>query len=80
MVGFSNAQVAEAIQPFWAAPQRGEFICDAAVAAGTYGKQGTRWVAACGGVCPAAATRGRCLSFAEREEIALTRARGGRSA
>jgi transposase, IS30 family len=42
MVRFSNAQVAEAIQPFWAALQRGEFISDAAVAAGTYRKQGSR--------------------------------------
>ena len=75
---FSNAQVAEAIQPFWAALQRGEFISDAAVQAGTYRKQGTRWVAACGGVRPRRGRdlKGRCLSFAEREEIALARARG----
>jgi transposase, IS30 family len=78
MVRFSNAQVAEAVQPFWAALQAGEFISDAAVAAGTYRKQGTRWVAACGGVRPRRGRnlRGRCLSFAEREEIALGRARG----
>jgi hypothetical protein len=49
MVRFSNAQVPEAVQPFWDALQRGKFIADAAVAAGTYRKQGTRWVAACGG-------------------------------
>ena len=30
-------------------PQAGEFIADAAVQAGTYRKQDTRWVAACGG-------------------------------
>jgi hypothetical protein len=43
-----------------------------------YRKQGTRWVAACGGVRPRRRRnlRGRCLSFAEREEIALARARG----
>jgi IS30 family transposase len=78
MVRFSNAQVAEAVQPFWAALQAGEFISDAAVAAGTYRKQGTRWVAACGGVRPRRGRdlKGRCLSFAEREEIALGRARG----
>ena len=78
MVRFSNAQVAEAIQPFWAALQRGEFISDAAVQAGTYRKQGTRWVAACGGVRPRRGRdlTGRCLSFSEREEIALARARG----
>jgi hypothetical protein len=58
MARFSNAQVAEAVQPFWAALQAGEFIADAAVQAGTYRKQGTRWVAACGGVRP---RRGRAL-------------------
>jgi IS30 family transposase len=78
MVRFSNGLVAEAIQPFWAALQRGEFIADAAVQAGTYRKQGTRWVAACGGVRPRRGRdlKGRCLSFAEREEVALARARG----
>jgi hypothetical protein len=35
MVRFSNAQVAEAFQSFWAALQRGEFISVAAVQAGT---------------------------------------------
>ena len=43
MARFSNAQVPEAVQSFWAALQAGEFIADAAVAAGTYRKQGTRW-------------------------------------
>ena len=78
MVRFSYAQVAEAVQPFWAALQAGEFISDAAVQAGTYRKQGTRWVAACGGVRPRRGRdlQGRCLTFAEREEIALARARG----
>jgi IS30 family transposase len=78
MARFSNVQVPEAVQPFWAALQRGEFISDAAVLAGTYRKQGTRWVAACGGVRPRRGRnlKGRCLSFSEREEIALARARG----
>ena len=78
MARFSNAQVPEAVQPFWAALQAGEFIADAAVQAGTYRKQGTRWVAACGSVRPRRGRdlTGRCLSFSEREEIALARARG----
>jgi transposase, IS30 family len=78
MVRFSDARVAEAVQPFWAALQRGEFICDAVARAGRYRKQGTRWVAACGGVRPRRGRnlKGRCLSFAEREEIALGLARG----
>jgi hypothetical protein len=79
MARFVNAQVPEVVQPFWAALQRGEFIADAAVAVGTYRKQGTRWVASCGGVRPRRGRdlKGRCLSFAEREEIALARARRG---
>ena len=78
MARFVNAQVPEVMQPFWAALQRGEFIADAAVAVGTYRKQGTRWVAACGGVRPRRGRdlKGRCLTFAEREEIGLARARG----
>src|SRR3954465_6621377 len=78
MAGVVNAQVPELVQPFWAALQRGEFIADAAVAVGTYRKQGSRWVAACGGVRPRRGRdlKGRCLTFAEREEIALAHARG----
>jgi transposase, IS30 family len=78
MARFVNAQVPEVVQPFWAALQRGEFIADAAAAVGSYRKQGTRWVAACGGVRPRRGRnlRGRCLTFGEREEIALARARG----
>lgn len=78
MARFVNAQVPGVVQPFWAALQAGEFIADAAVGAGTYRKQGTRCVAACGGVRPrrGRSLKGRCLSFSEREEIALARARG----
>jgi hypothetical protein len=35
---------------FWAGMAAGEFINDAAIAAGSYRKQGTRWWAAVGGV------------------------------
>ena len=49
---FLNHMVVEDVQVFWAALQRGEFITDAAAAAGTYRKQGTRWVMANGGVRP----------------------------
>ena len=41
--------VPEVYQLFWAAMARGEFITDAAVEAGTYRKQGTRWLVAAGG-------------------------------
>ena len=78
MARFVNARVPEVVRPFWAALRRGEFIADAALAAGGYRKQGMRWVAACGGVRPRRGRnlRGRCLSFAGREEIALAGAPG----
>ena len=78
MVKFRNHMISENVQVFWAALQRGEFITDAAEAAGTYRKQGTRWVIANGGVRPRRGRnlKGRCLTFAEREEIALGRASG----
>jgi len=70
--------VPEVYQLFWAAMARGEFITDAAVEAGTYRKQGTRWLVAAGGVRPrrGRGLKGRCLTLAQREEIALGRARG----
>jgi hypothetical protein len=72
MARFVNAQLPEVVQPFWAALQAGEFIADAAVHAGTYRRQGTRWVAACGGVpTPRAQSRG------PRPEV--RRARGDRA-
>lgn len=46
---FFNHMISEDVQVFWAALQRGEFITDGAEAAGTYRKQGTRWVVANGG-------------------------------
>ncbi len=78
MVVFNDRMVPERVQPFWAALQRGEFITDAAAEVGTYRKKGTRWVAAAAGVRPRRGRdlKGRCLSFPEREEIALSRARG----
>ena len=40
MARFINAQVAEVVQPFWAALQRGEFISDAAVQVGHVSQAG----------------------------------------
>jgi IS30 family transposase len=70
--------VPEVAQTFWAAMQRGEFITDAAAEAGTYRKMGARWLAAAGGVRPRRGRnlKGRCLTLAQREEIAIARARG----
>jgi hypothetical protein len=65
MVRFRNHMIGENVQVFWAALQRGEFISDAAVAAGTYRKQGTRWVIVNGAVRPRRGRnlKGRCLRF-----------------
>jgi transposase, IS30 family len=74
---FSNQLVAELYQPFWTAWQGGEFLTDAAVA-GTHTHRGLAWLPEAGGVRPQRGRnlKGRCLSFAEREEIALERAAG----
>ena len=77
MARFFNARVPEAVQPFWATLQGGEFIADAAVAAGTYRKQGTRWVAAVGGVRPRRAATSRaaaCRSPSARRSRSSARA------
>ena len=78
MARFFSHMVSENVQAFWAALQRGEFITDAAEAAGTYRKQGARWLIANGGVRPRRGRnlRGRYLSLVEREEIALGLAAG----
>ena len=75
---FSYCMVPEVYQLFWTAMARGEFITDAAVEAGTYRKQGSRWLVAAGGVRPrrGRGLKGRCLRLAQREEIALGHARG----
>ena len=73
MTRFTESMVAETVQTFWAAMQRGEFITGAAAEAGTHRQRGTRWVAVNAGVRPRRGRdlKGRCLTFAEREEIAL---------
>jgi IS30 family transposase len=77
-IRFSNQLVAEVIQPFWAALQAGEFLTDASAVAGTNRHRGLAWLREAGGVRPRRGRdlKGRCLSFAEREEIALGRAGG----
>ena len=78
MVQFSERMVPEVVQVFWAAIARGEFITDAAAEVGTYRVRGGRWLRAEGGVRPRRGRdlKGRCLTFGEREEIALARAGG----
>lgn len=75
---FSDHMVAEVSQTFWAAMARGEFITEAAAEAGTYRQKGRRWLRESGGVRPRRGRdlKGRCLTFAEREEIAIAHAGG----
>jgi IS30 family transposase len=65
-------------QRFWAAIARGLPSEDAAAAAGVSPAVGARWFRKNGGMrsVPSAPLSGRYLSVAEREEIALGRARG----
>jgi transposase, IS30 family len=78
VVRFSYRMVPEVYQVFWAGMAAGEFINDAAIAAGSYGKQGSRWLAAVGGVRPGRGRnlKGGCLRFGQRAEIAIGRACG----
>ena len=75
---FSERMRPEVVQPFWAALQAGEFITGAARSVGTYREMGGRWLVAENGIRPRRGRdlKGRCLSFSEREEIALARAAG----
>ncbi|MBX3656149.1 MAG: IS30 family transposase [Ramlibacter sp.] len=69
-------------RPFWEAIAAGCSSEDAAQFAGVSPAVGARWFRECGGMPPshlspsAAAPTGRYLSFAEREHLALARARG----
>jgi IS30 family transposase len=65
-------------QRFWAAIARGVSSEDAAAEAGVSAAVGVRWFREAGGVPPVtqAPLSGRYLLFAEREEIAILRARG----
>jgi hypothetical protein len=62
VVRFSYRMVPEVYQVFWAGMAAGEFINDAAIAAGSYRKQGTRWLAAVGGEKSSQAAGWRRLS------------------
>ena len=69
---------AEVEYRFWDGVRRGMLVEVAAAAVGVSQCQGRRWFGHRGGVMPpvTAGQRGRSLSFAEREEIALLRAGG----
>jgi transposase, IS30 family len=80
MAQFSDRMVSEIVQVFWAATARGEFITTAAAEVGTYREKGMRWLRHDGGIRPRRGRdlKGRCVTFSEREEIAVARA-GGQS-
>ena len=63
---------------FWGGVRGGLGVEEAAAAVGVSRMKGWRWFGDRGGVMPSvgAGQRARCLSFAEREEIALLRAAG----
>src|SRR6266700_5041745 len=65
-------------QRFWLAIAKGMPGEDAGIVAGVSAVVGTRWFRDSGGIRPVslAPLSGRYLSFAEREEIAILRARG----
>lgn len=66
-------------QRFWAAIARGVSSEDAGIEAGVSAAVGVRWFREAGGMPPSSALAvpsGRYLSFPEREEIAILRARG----
>ena len=67
---------------FWALIAAGQSSWDAAIDVGVSEAVGSRWFREAGGMPPSTLARsskpssGRCLSFADREEIALWRAQG----
>lgn len=66
------------LQVFWAGMQAGDFITDAVIPINTSRRTGRTVLAAAGGVRPRRGRnlKGRCLTFAQREEIAILRAQG----
>jgi len=66
------------LQLFWAGMQAGDFISDAVVPINTNRRTGRRVLAEAGGVRlrRGRGLKGRCLTFAQREEIAILRAQG----
>jgi len=78
VVVFSERMLPEVMDTFWGALERGETVTDAAKEVGTYREKGQRWIAATGGIRPRRGRnlKDRCLTFAEREEIAHGNASG----
>lgn len=78
MAGYSILMRPDLLQVFWAGMQAGEFITGAVAQIETSRRTGRRVLQRAGGVRPRRGRdlKGRCLSFAQREEIAVLRAEG----
>lgn len=78
MAGYSIHVRPDLLQVFWAGMQAGDFITDAVVPIDTSRRTGRRVLLEAGGVRPRRGRdlKGRCLTFAQREEIAILRAQG----
>ncbi|MGO4238338.1 IS30 family transposase [Pseudarthrobacter sp. YAF2] len=78
MAGYSIHLRPDLLQVFWAGMQAGDFITDAVAPINTSRRTGRRVLLEAGGVRPRRGRdlKGRCLTFAQREEIAILRAQG----
>ena len=78
MMRYSILVRPDLLQVFWARMQAGDFISEAVELIDTSRRTGRRILVDSGGVRPRRGRdlKGRCLTFAEREEIALRRVQG----
>jgi IS30 family transposase len=78
MAGYSIFLRPDLLQVFWARMQAGDFISEAVAPINTSRRTGRRVLVDAGGVRPRRGRdlKGRCLTFADREEIAIRRAQG----
>lgn len=78
VAGYSIYVRPDLLQLFWAGMQAGDFITDAVAPINTSRRTGRRVLMEAGGVRPRRGRdlKGRCLTLAQREEIAVLRAQG----
>jgi hypothetical protein len=76
LAGYSIYVRPDLLQVFWDGIQAGDFITDAVAAINTSRRTGRRVLVEAGGVRPRRGRdlKGRCLTFAQREEIAVLHA------
>lgn len=78
VAGYSIFLRPDLLQVFWARMQAGDFISEAVLPIDTSRRTGRRVLVDAGGVRPRRGRdlKGRCLTFADREEIAMRRVQG----